>query len=140
PVQTLVDHQTQTRALKGSLAASIIKARIARVDGLIALTEALERGVREEIKERARSVFETITVDIQRYWKVLQPADVITDLRLQVPEDGAKAIEVCLRFHGKEQESPCLTLSEGQRNALGLSIFLAMANRAAATDRPILLD
>lgn len=140
PVQTLVDHQTQARALRGSLAASLIKARIARVDGLIALTEALESGVRDEIKQRARSVFETITEDIQRYWKVLQPADVITDLRLQVPDDGEKAIEVCLRFHGREQESPCLTLSEGQRNALGLCIFLAMANRAADTDRPILLD
>lgn len=139
-VQTLVDDQNQSRALKGSLDSSVIKARIGRVEALIALTRALESGVREEIKDRARATFESISGDVQRYWKVLQPLDVITGIRLQVPEESEKAIEVCLRFHGKEQDSPRLTLSEGQRNALGLCIFLAMANKASATDTPIVLD
>ena len=57
-----------------------------------------------------------------------------------VPEDNDKAVEIALRFYGKEQDSPRLTLSEGQRNALGLCIFLAMANKAASEDRPIILD
>lgn len=49
-------------------------------------------------------------------------------------------MEVALRFHGKAQDSPRLTLSEGQRNALGLCIFLAMAHKAADKDCPIILD
>ena len=42
-------------------------------------------------------------------------------------------------FYGVEQELPRLTLSEGQRNALGLCIFLAMAKQSG-TDTPIILD
>ena len=51
-----------------------------------------------------------------------------------------KAIDVVLRFHGLEQDSPRLTLSEGYRNSLGLCIFLAMAKQVADQDRPLFLD
>lgn len=139
-VQTLVDHQNEARVLSGSLKAGALRAGVNRADALISLVKALEAGVREEIAERARETFESISGDVQRYWKVLQPSDVITDVRLVVPEDNDKAVEVALRFHGKDQDSPRLTLSEGQRNALGLCIFLAMANKAAEEDRPIILD
>lgn len=37
-------------------------------------------------------------------------------------------------------ESPRLTLSEGNRNCLGLCIFLAMAKREADADTPLFLD
>lgn len=139
-VQTLVEHQNQARALSGSLKAGAIRAGINRADALISLVKELEAGVLEEIAERARKTFESISDDVQRYWKVLQPNDVITDVRLVVPEDNDKAVEVALRFHGKAQDSPRLTLSEGQRNALGLCIFLAMANKAGDDDRPVILD
>lgn len=139
-VQTLVDHQSEGRALLGSLKAATQRAAINRADALIRLIKELEAGVRKEIAKVARQTFESISADVQRYWKVLQPNDVISDVRLVVPENNDKAVEVALRFHGKEQESPRLTLSEGQRNALGLCIFLAMANKAAEEDRPIILD
>ena len=139
-VQTLVDHQTEARVLQASLKAGALRAGLSRADALIRLVKALEAEVREEIAERARITFESISGDVQRYWKVLQPCDVITDVRLVVPEDNDKAVEVALRFHGKSQDSPRLTLSEGQRNALGLCIFLAMAHKAADEDRPIILD
>src|SRR5690606_6231919 len=57
-----------------------------------------------------------------------------------IPEGNDKAIDVALRFHGKALDSPRLTLSEGRRNALGLCIFLAMANQTRAADQPIILD
>jgi Uncharacterized protein conserved in bacteria len=45
-----------------------------------------------------------------------------------------------LNFHGVEQDSPRLTLSEGHRNSLGLCIFLAMAKRGSKKDGPVFLD
>lgn len=139
-VQTLVEHQSEGRALFGSLKAGAQRAAINRADALIKLIKELEAGAREEIAERARQTFGSISADVQSYWKILQPNDVITGVRLVVPEDNDKAVEIALRFYGKEQDSPRLTLSEGQRNALGLCIFLAMANKAASEDRPIILD
>lgn len=139
-VHTLVQHQTEAQALSASLNASKQRAAINRAHALIRLIKELEAGVREEIAEQARKTFGAISDDVQRYWEVLQPNDVITNVRLVVPEGNDKAVEVALRFHGKDQDSPRLTLSEGQRNALGLCIFLAMANKTAVEDRPIVLD
>lgn len=139
-VQTLVDHQNELRVLFGSIKAGVQRAAVNRADALIALIKGMEAGAREEIAKRARETFGSITADVQRYWKILQPNDVITDIRLVVPDDNDKAVEVALRFHGKAQDSPRLTLSEGQRNALGLCIFLAMANKASDADNPIILD
>lgn len=139
-VQTLVNHQAEGRTLQESLKAGALRAGLNRANALIRLVKELEAAVREEIAERARTTFENISGDVQRYWKVLQPNDVITDVRLVVPEDNDKAVEVALRFHEKAQDSPRLTLSEGQRNALGLCIFLAMAHKAADKDCPIILD
>jgi hypothetical protein len=73
-------------------------------------------------------------------WAVLHPGEPIEDVRLQVPEDTDKAIDLALRFYGKELESPRLTLSEGYRNSLGLCVFLAMAARDTACQAPIVLD
>ena len=72
-------------------------------------------------------------------WKTLHPGEPIEDIRLYLPEDD-KAIDIALKFYGKEQLSPRLTLSEGYRNSLGLCIFLAMATRGEESDRPVFLD
>lgn len=139
-VQSLVQHQKEASVLSGSLMAVALLAGINRGEALIRLVKTLESEVFEEIAERARKTFESISHDVQRYWKILQPNEVITDVRLVVPEDNDKAVEVAIRFYGKAQDSPRLTLSEGQRNALGLCIFLAMANKADVDNRPIILD
>src|ERR1700716_1596982 len=72
-------------------------------------------------------------------WKSLHPGEPIENVRLYLPDDD-KAIDIALKFHGKDQDSPRLTLSEGYRNSLGLCIFLAMAKRETDTDRPLFLD
>ena len=73
-------------------------------------------------------------------WETLHPGKAIDNVRLSMPIGSDKAIDVVLTFHGLDQESPRLTLSEGFRNSLGLCIFLAMAKRVADTERPLFLD
>jgi len=73
-------------------------------------------------------------------WATLHPGEAIEGVRLCLPKDADKAIDIGLKFHGIEQDSPRLTLSEGYRNSLGLSIFLAMAKQEAGNDRPLFLD
>src|SRR5277367_1641829 len=63
--------------------------------------------------------------DIGAMWKVLHPGEPIENVHLYMPDED-KAIDIALRFHGKDQDSPRLTLSEGYRNSLGLCIFLAL--------------
>ncbi len=114
-------------------------AEIARIEGLTAFINSVESEVRKEIRERSESVIKDISQDIEQMWKVLHPGEPIEDVRLHLPEED-KAIDIALKFHGKEQDSPRLTLSEGYRNSLGLCIFLAMAKREAGNDRPLILD
>jgi energy-coupling factor transporter ATP-binding protein EcfA2 len=139
-VETLVDDQNQARALNVWQIAVANNSKIKRIESLVNLTKTLESEIRFEIRSRAKSIFFSISQDIQTYWRILQPLDVISEIHLEVPTENEKAIEVLLKFHGKHQESPRLTLSEGQRNALGLCIFLAMANKAKTDDSPIILD
>lgn len=111
-----------------------------RAEALISFIKALELGAREEIRLRSQRVISEISSDIQAMWAILHPGEAIEDVRLYLPKDADKAIDIGLKFHGVEQDSPRLTLSEGYRNSLGLSIFLAMAKREAAIDRPLFLD
>ncbi len=113
---------------------------VARAEALVSFINSLEHGIREEIRLRSQKVIDTISADIQAMWAILHPGEAIEDVRLYVPRDADKAIDIGLKFHGVEQESPRLTLSEGYRNSLGLCIFLAMAKREADKDRPIFLD
>jgi DNA repair exonuclease SbcCD ATPase subunit len=111
-----------------------------RADGLVSFIELVEEGVREEIRQRSETIIKEISADIQRMWVTLHPGEAIEDVELYVPADTDKAIDIKLKFHGVEQDSPRLTLSEGYRNSLGLSIFLAMAKREEHSDRPLFLD
>lgn len=111
-----------------------------RAETLVSFISSLEEGIREEIRLRSQTVIGEISADIQAMWAILHPANAIADVRLYVPKDADKAIDIGLKFHGLKQESPRLTLSEGYRNSLGLCIFLAMAKREVAHDRPLFLD
>jgi hypothetical protein len=113
---------------------------LSRADSLVAFIKALEGSVRDEIRRQAESVISAISTDIQAMWGILHPDKWIKNVRLYVPDDADKAIDIGLQFHGVTQASPRLTLSEGYRNSLGLCIFLAMAKRESSTDRPLLLD
>lgn len=107
---------------------------------LVRSIRALENRVREEIKQQSQAVIDEISAKIRSLWTMLHPSDRIEDVRLYLPDDSDKAIEIGLKFHGVDQDSPRLTLSEGHRNSLGLCIFLAMAMREAEQDRPLILD
>lgn len=85
-------------------------------------------------------MIDEISADIIDMWAILHPGEAIENVRLCVPGDADKAIDIGLNFYGVEQDSPRLTLSEGYRNSLGLCIFLAMAKRDPGKDRPIFLD
>ena len=100
----------------------------------------LEKGVRDEIRLRSKKVIEEISGDIQAMWAVLHPGEPIENIRLYVPKEADKAIDIKLNFHGIDQDTPRLTLSEGYRNSLGICIFLAMAKREAEKNRPLFLD
>ncbi len=138
-VQALIRDKEAADTIRMVIETEEILSKIGRIDALIGYTHKLEELVRDEIREQALRVFGAISEDIQRLWDILHPGQKITDVRLHIPGDADKAIDVALQFYGINQESPRLTLSEGQRNALGLCIFLAMAKQAGA-DKPIILD
>ena len=137
--QLSTDKQTVQAAAKVIAATKQVTA-VAQAENLVAFINTLEQNVREEIKLRSQAVISNISADIQSMWTTLHPGEPIEEVRLYLPKHADKAIEIGLKFHGMEQESPRLTLSEGYRNSLGLCIFLAMAKREAKNDQPLFLD
>jgi RecF/RecN/SMC N terminal domain len=119
--------------------ADVLSRDIDSLNALKAFLNRLESGVRQEIRDRSEAIIDEISADIGAMWQALHPGEPIEDVRLYLPEND-KAIDIALKFYGKELDSPRLTLSEGYRNSLGLCIFLAMARRDGGTDRPIFLD
>jgi len=138
-IKDLSKDKSCVEAAKGVLTAIELNGEIERVSALVSFVNSVEAGIREEIRERSQAVIGEISGDIGRMWKILHPGEPIEDIRLYLPEDD-KAIDIALKFYGKEQLSPRLTLSEGYRNSLGLCIFLAMAQRERENDRPLFLD
>lgn len=125
---------------KACFESSELEASAGRSERLIALVGALERAVRDEIRSRSEAVISEISTDVRDMWSILHPTEAIEHVELYVPEHTDKAIDIRLKFYGAQLDSPRLTLSEGYRNSLGLCIFLAMAKRENATDRPVFLD
>ena len=139
-VHKLTTDSKQLEAAKGVFGAKDLIKEIEAVDSLIALMNSLEVGVRLEIREQCQNIIDSISSDLETMWSVLHPDIEIDNVKLSVPSDVDKAIDVVLKFHGVTQDSPRLTLSEGYRNSLGLCIFLAMAKRVVDTERPLFLD
>jgi len=137
--QLLTDKQL-VEVAKAVLGAKEQAVAVARAEALASFVNSLEQGIREEIRLRAQALIDDISADIRAMWAILRPGEAIEDVRLYLPRDVDKAIDIGLKFHGVEQDSPRLTLSEGHRNGLGLCIFLAMAKREADKDRPLFLD
>ena len=139
-VQQLLDNKRMVEVGRDVIVAKQQVAAVERAESLVSFINALEKSIREEIRLRSEAVIDEISEDIQEMWAILHPDEAIEDVRLYLPDDMAKAIDISLKFHGVEQDSPRLTLSEGYRNSLGLCIFLAMANRESDKDRPLFLD
>lgn len=114
--------------------------QVSKIGVLNTFIRSIEEKAREEIRQQSLAIIKEISADIQVLWGILHPNEKIEDVRLHLPKNTDKAIDICLKFHGIEQASPRLTLSEGFRNSLGLCIFLAMAKRVSSPNRPIFLD
>ncbi len=138
-MQLSTDKQT-VEAGEAVIAATQQAIAAKRAEALVSFIESLEQGMREEIRMRSQTVIDEISADIQAMWAILHPGEAIESVRLYLPKGADKAIDIGLKFHGVDQDSPRLTLSEGYRNSLGLCIFLAMAKREADKDRLLFLD
>ena len=112
---------------------------IEKIEILLSTFTDLYNKIREEIALITEQVLKAISQDIARIWIRIHPGQPIEDVRLS-PSEKDKAIEICLKFYGKNQSDARLTLSEGYKNSLGLSIFLALANQDNTKENPIILD
>ena len=139
-VQKLTTDKKLLEVTQSVIIAEPLKSEITRAEALVALINSLEQGVRSEIRKRSQIAIDNISEDIESMWATLHPDETIESVRLSLPPGADKAIDVVLKFHGLDQESPRLTLSEGYRNSLGLCIFLAMAKQVVDTERPLFLD
>jgi hypothetical protein len=116
-----------------------LRDRLQKIVGLVTFLGEVEQEVREEIKSRTTATIGEISEDIQAMWTILHPREPIDGVHIYQFDDAEKSLDVALRFYGREQLSPRLTLSEGHRNSLGLCVFLALARRGSAS-RPLILD
>lgn len=138
-VQALYEHARVLEAAEKSWSLKDLKREIGRLETAVAFLDTLEDQIRSEIRSASKAVFNAISKDIQGLWDQFHPDKRIQEVRLHVPFDADKAIDIGILFHGVEQLSPRLTLSEGYRNSLGLCIFLALAKREPGSV-PIILD
>jgi len=111
-----------------------------KINNIVQALDSSETQIRESIRSKTDSIIKSISSDIQYLWAKIHPNEPIQNVKLYIPEDEDKSIDIGLTFHGLEQPSPRLTLSEGHRNSLGLCIFLALARLQDSKQRPIFLD
>ena len=137
--QELLSDSETARAAAAVLATRSLTAEVSRLNDLVAYVQGVEDKVRLEIRERSDAVVADISTDIQRMWGILHPGHEIENVCLRHPDESDKAIDIELKFFGVELKSPRLTLSEGNRNSLGLCVFLSMARRAS-DQTPVVLD
>ena len=139
-VQAFSTVKGKAETVKSVIAVRDLAVTVARVEALIKFITELVKGIREEIRRSAQEIIDDISTDIRVMWEILHPGEPIEDVRIYLTPDADKAIDISLKFHGVEQDSPRITLSEGYRNSLGLCIFLALAKRVVDNDRPLFLD
>ena len=139
-VQTLTEDKNRLNVAETVISSRSLQAEIDACEDLMSVISALEQEVRSQIRQKSQAVIDTISQDVESMWSTLHPGETIDCVRLSLPADADKAIDVVLKFHGRDQDSPRLTLSEGFRNSLGLCIFLAMAKQVVDKERPLFLD
>ena len=139
-VQTLTEDKNRLNVAEMVISSRSLRTEIDACEDLMAVITGLEQELRSQIRQRSQAVIDTISQDVESMWSTLHPGETIDCVGLSLPTDADKAIDVVLKFHGRDQDSPRLTLSEGFRNSLGLCIFLAMAKQVADNERPLFLD
>lgn len=137
-VQKIIEDLKLVQAAKSTPQISKETQFLNSVRHLLETLEIGEENVRQHLKSRVEGIISECSSEVQRFWGILHPDEPIEDIRLTISED--KAIDVELKFFGRSQRSPRLTLSESHRNSLGLCIFLALASLEKTGDIPIVLD
>ena len=122
-VQKLTGDKQVLGVAKSVIAAKGLETEITNSDALVALINSLEEGVRLEIRQRSQSVIDNISADIESMWETLHPGERIDSVRLFLPPDVDKAIDVVLKFHGLDQESPRLRCRKGIETVLAFAYF-----------------
>jgi energy-coupling factor transporter ATP-binding protein EcfA2 len=138
-VDLLIKHKELIEAIRLIPRVDKLKKEIEAVDKINEVLYASERAVKEKLTKDTKGTINSISKGIMEMWPVLHPGESIEDIHLTLPTTD-KGIDICLKFHGIDQPSPRLTLSEGHRNSLGLCIFLTLARTANTKDEPIILD
>ena len=139
-VQTLTDDKKRLEVAEIVMSSRSLQTEIDACENLMLVVTALEEELRSQIRQRSQRVIDTISQDVESMWSTLHPGETIDGVGLSLPAETDKAIDVVLKFHGRDQDSPRLTLSEGFRNSLGLCIFLSMAKQVADKEQPLVLD
>jgi sugar-specific transcriptional regulator TrmB len=100
-VQVLSGDKQKVDAATALLKSRELETEIHAVEKVVRFVEALEKQVREEIKARSCAVIKDISADVQRMWAILHPGERVEHVRLHMPDDTDKAIDIALRFcHG----------------------------------------
>ena len=102
---TLVDDLNLFQVCLKIPRAEKLKSSIAKIDLLISTLDNSHNKIREEIANITEQVLKAISQDIVRIWSLIHPGQPIENVRLS-PSEKDKAIEVCLKFYGKEQSDP----------------------------------
>lgn len=137
-VQKIIEDMRRVEAARSTFEISKQSQFLISIRQLLEILEIGEESVRQHLNSRVENVVSECSSEVQRFWSILHPDEPIEDIRLTISED--KAIDVELKFFGRPQRSPRLTLSEGHRNSLSLCIFLALASLEKTGDVPIIFD
>lgn len=138
--QKLIDAEKSVAACRLIPKVNANKKKISDIEKVLGALKKAEQAIRSEIKTKTEAVIGQISSEVQALWLKLHPNEPIQDIRLYIPGDADKAIDIGLKFFGVEQPSPRLSLSESHRNSLGLCIFLALATQDNKVIHPIVLD
>lgn len=95
--QLSIDTQ-MVEAGKAVIAAIDQGGAVARAEALVSFINSLEQGIREEIRLRSQKVIDEISAAMKGMWAILHPGEAIEDVRLYVPRDSDKAIDIGLTF------------------------------------------
>jgi energy-coupling factor transporter ATP-binding protein EcfA2 len=134
----LLRDRNEVDAAGGHREIRLMRKAVERAENLLSFIRAAETGIRAEIRERSATVLGSISADVARMWGILHPGEAIDAIQLYQNDIAERAIDISVCFHGKQQPSPRLTLSEGHRNSLGLCVFLALALKDSGL--PLVLD
>lgn len=138
-VESLIIDKELVNAIKTIPEIKEITTKLKGTESLVQTLNKIEVSIQDELKTKTQGIISHLSEGIMSMWSFLHPGEPIENIHLNIPSSTDKAIDICLKFHGVDQPSPRLTLSEGHKNSLGLCIFLTIA-KTNGLDTPILLD